>query len=175
MNDQPAKIGDFRHPVRNVNPEILSRLTIEDTQVRPLAGATGRRPSGAPDPRLTQLRPIVGGASSDEVTFYEHVATVRYKDASGDRFFVAFRQTMDALFLEQQDPEKYPEWLMKHPVKKTELSVYIYAVTRHWKEVPVLRSHEDWLAHIADPVIFDTLAYFLLSRGVISEDMYGRI
>lgn len=165
----------LKPPIRNINREILSRLTLEDNKVRPLQGAVGHR-TGEIDARLSQLKPMTGIDQSDVVCFYEHVATIRYHDDSGqDKFFVAFRQTMDALLLEQSDPEKYPEWMMKHPVKKTELSIYIYAVVRHWKQVPVLRTHEDWLAHIADPMMFDTVAHFLLSQNVISQEMYGRL
>jgi hypothetical protein len=32
-----------------------------------------------------------------------------------------------------------------------------------------MRSHEDWLAHIADVGTFDTLAYFLAQNNVIDE------
>lgn len=173
MNDPIVNAG-YKHPVRNINPEILDRLTLEDAKIYPLPGATGRRPTGAPDPRLSQLQ----GSQPDEVCFYEHVATIRYHDPNSpnkDTFFVAFRQTMDALLLEQQDPEKYPEWLMKDPVKRTELAVFIYMVTKHPKQVPVLRSHEDWLAHVADPMMFDTLAHFLLKQKVITQEMYGKI
>jgi hypothetical protein len=43
----------YKHPVRNINPEILSRLTLEDSKIYPLpAPAVGRRPNGSPDPRL---------------------------------------------------------------------------------------------------------------------------
>lgn len=169
------KEGQLKPPIRNINREILSRLTLEDNKVYPLQGAVGVR-TGEIDARLSQLKPMTGVTIDDKIVYYEHVATIRYNEGGNkDRFFVAFRQTMDALLLEQSDPEKYPEWMMKHPVKKTELSIYIYMVTRHPKQVPVLRSHEDWLAHIADPVLFDTLAHFLLSKNVITEEMYGRI
>jgi hypothetical protein len=167
----------WKHPVKGVNQDILEKLELVDNKVRPLPGATGRRPGGI-DARLSNLKPMTGVVHSDEVTFYDHLATIRYRSPAGkdgDQFFVAFRQTMDALLLEQQDPEKYPEWLMKDPVKKTELKVYIYLATRLPKQVPVLRSHEDWLTHISDPTMFDTLAYFLLRNGIISEEMYGRI
>jgi hypothetical protein len=171
----------FRHPVRPVNHEVLSRLTLEDATIRPLPGASGRRPQGEPDSRLSHLvQPQVGlgEALPDEVTFYEHLATVRYKNplsSSDDQFFVAFRQTMDALLLEQSDKALYPEHVMKSDVKKTELKIYIYAVKCAPRQVPILRSHEDWLVHIADPVLFDTIAHFLLKNQIISEEMYGKL
>lgn len=161
--------------MRNVSQEILAHLHLEDNKVRPLPGGSGRRVTSTPDSRLGHLQGNIG----DEVTFYEHVATVRFKDPGGntrkDIFFVAFRQTMDALLLEQSDPEKYPEWLMKDPVKKTELRTYIYRMARHPKQVAVMHSFEDWLDHVADPMTFDTVAYFLLHNKIISEEMYGRI
>jgi hypothetical protein len=159
---------------RNVNQELLSRLTLEDNKTRPLPGGTGRRQSNQVDARLSKIAGTT--PVSDSITFYEHLATIRYRDpgdSKKDKFFVAFRQTMDALLLEQQDPSLYPEYLMKDPVKKTELKTYIYQVTKHWKEVPILRSHEDWLSHIADVPTFDTIAYFLLKYGIISEEMFG--
>jgi hypothetical protein len=160
--------------MRNVSQEILAHLHLEDNKVRPLPGGSGPR-STEPDPRLSHLQGILG----DVVTFYEHLATIRYRDPSGnsrkDMFFVAFRQTMDALMLEQSDPEKYPEWLMKDAVKKTELRTYIYRVARHPKEVPAMNSFEDWLEHIENHMVFDTVAYFLLHNKVISEEMYGTI
>jgi hypothetical protein len=119
-----------------------------------------------------------GGPASEMVTFYEHIATIRWNSPAGrqhDKFFVAFRQTKDALMAEQQDPEKYPKWLMDDPVKNTELKIFIYLVTKHPKQVPNMSSFEDWLSHIGDPIMQDTLAYFLLRKGVISEQMYGRL
>jgi hypothetical protein len=161
--------------MRNVSQELLAHLHLEDNKIRPLPGGTGRRSGSEPDPRLSHLQ----GTSGDEVTFYEHLATIRYKgdgpSRSKDLFFVAFRQTMDALMLEQSDPGKYPEWLMKDPVKKTELKTYIYQVAKHPKQVQVMRSFEDWLEHIADPMVFDTLAYFLLHNKIISQEMYGSL
>lgn len=170
---------ELKHPVRNINNSLLERLELVSTDVKPLPGAVGRR-VGDVDPRLSNLKPNVGlGNISDTVCYYEHLSTIRCRRhltlSRQDEFFVAFRQTMDALLLEQSNAQLYPEFLMKSDVKKTELKVYIYQVTALPRTIPILRSHEDWLKPIGDPGVFDTIAYFLLTRGVFTEEMYGSI
>ena len=160
---------------RPVNEAILNQLTLVDDRIYPLPGATYPR-QGPRDPRLKQLAsndPHLSIKDSDKICFYEHIATIR--DESNRRMFVAFRETMDALLAQQQDPELFPEWLMKHPAKKTELSIYIYLVKKHPRDVPNMKSHEDWLEYIPDELLQDTLAFFLLQNDVISEAMYGKM
>lgn len=156
----------FKDPVRSVNVEVLNRLEMVSDHVTPLPGGTGRRLSGAPDPRLTKLQDVKG----DTVAYYEHIATVR--DRKTAQFYVAFRETEDALFARSQDTEKYPEWLMKTPEKLNERMIFIYQVYRHPVDVPVLRSHEDWLTPITNPSVFDAIAYFLSKNHVISAEQY---
>lgn len=147
-----------------VDMEWMSGLELLDTKVYPLPGAVHRRVAG-PDPRLSHL----SARNDDVVCFYEHIASLRHKP-SGE-VFVVFRQTMDALLLEQQDPVLYPEWLMKSRAKKAELSIYIYRM-KH-KPNHRVRTHNDWLEHIPDSVRQNTLAYFLLGQKVISVEAYG--
>lgn len=158
-------------PFRPLNEELLAGLELVSNKVHPLAGATGRRLENKVDDRLSGLKnqtPV-----GDEVTYYEHIATVRHQPTN--TFFVSFRETMDAFLARQQDAAKYPEWLMKSPEKQAERMVYIYSVKCHPKSVPVMRSHEDWLSHIADVTTFDTLAYFLYRQGVIDQKVYSTL
>ena len=150
---------------RPVSQEILAGLEVLDNGIYPLPGAFGRRP-GALDPRLIHITT----KDSDVVCFYEHLATVRHRPSG--IMFVAFRETMDALLMKQKDPARFPKWLMDHPVKKTELSTYIYRV----KRLPAkeMRTHEEWLEHVADTITFDTICFFLLKNGIITQEAYGR-
>jgi hypothetical protein len=152
----------FRDPVRSVSSEILGRLELISDHITPLPGGSGRRINNTPDPRLSKLQSPIG----EIVTYYEHIASVR--DKGTDKFYVAFRETADALFARSQDMEKYPEWLMKMPQKHKERMIFVYQVYRHPKEVPILRSHEDWLCEVPNPDAFDALTYFLVKNGVIT-------
>lgn len=160
----------LRDPVRTINAEFLAGLEMVSTKVFPLAGATGRRQdSTVTDSRLSGLagQTPVG----DTVTYYEHIASVRHQPTN--TFFVAFRETMDAFLARQADPAKYPEWLIKSPEKQAERRVHIYMVKCHPDSVSILRSHEDWLSHVADPSIFDSLAFFLNRHQVIDDKVYA--
>jgi len=171
---------NFRDPVRPVDMEIVERLELLDNHVYPLpGGAFPRRVVQAGiDPRLRHLGLMVTGggivkpAELDWVVLYEHLATVR--DRGTKKLYVAFRETMDALLLRQNDPVKFPEWLMKHPVKKTELRIFIYQVIRNPKLLPRLDSFNDWLEHVEDDRLHDAIAYFLLKKNVFTEEMFGR-
>jgi len=154
----------FRDPVRPISPEILNRLELVSDHITPLAGGVGRRVNNTPDPRLSHLQ----GPTGDTIPYYEHIASVRDKGTS--KFYVAFRETADALFARSQDMTKYPEWLMKMPQKHKERMIFVYQVYRHPSKVPVLRSFEDWLQPIADPLLWETLVYFLSKSGVVSAD-----
>ena len=157
---------------RPIDEELLSGLTLESTKVFPLAGATGRRLSGQADIRLSGLagQTPVG----DDITYYEHLATVRH--AASGKFYVAFRETMDAFLARQQDPTKYPAWLMKSPEKQTERMIFLHVVTR--KPTAVMTSHEQWLTPIMESeqgLVFSTVAYFLQRQGVITDAMYRKL
>jgi hypothetical protein len=156
----------FRDPVRPVSSEILSRLELVSDHISPLLGGTGRRLYADPDPRLSKLQDPTG----DKVSYYEHIASVR--DKGTDKFYVAFRETADALLARSQDFRKYPEWLMKTTQKHKERMIFIYHVYRHPSKVPILRSHEDWLRPIAadETLLWDTLVFFLSKSGVITPD-----
>lgn len=161
-----------------IDPEFLGGLELISTKVFPLPGALHRR-QGDPDPRLSQLRTIAGIPDSPVIAYYEHIATLRNKKL--ERFYIAFRQTMDALLIDCRDTTKYPEWLMKSNLKKAELRVHIYQVRmRNGRpvfpaDVPALATHEDWLEQIPDTVQFHTLAYFLVNRNVLTPEIYGKI
>lgn len=169
---------NYRDPVRNVNNEFLAGLEVVSNKIYPLPGATGER-IGDCDSRLTQLRIMSNIPRTSKICYYEHIATVR--DRKTNKFFVAFRQTMDALLEEFKDPTKYPEWLMKSDMKRAELKTYIYMVKERDgqpllpRNIPIIRTHEDWLEHVTLEWAFDTLAYYLMKNSVISLDMYTKM
>jgi hypothetical protein len=163
---------EFRDPVRNINPEILSNLEMVSTKVMPLPGGVGRRIGNEHDPRLSGLSKFGPTPVGDTTTYYEQIAVVR--DKRDGLYYVAFRETPDALLVRNNDLEKFPEWLMKSKEKLREASIYIYIAKRHPKEVPVMRSHEDWLSPIVVPAVFDSIAYFLYKNSVIDDSVYGR-
>jgi hypothetical protein len=161
----PNRPVQYRDPVRNLNPEILASLEMVDTRVYPLPGGTGRRWTNEIDPRLSNLLKAGGTPRGDDVTFYEHIAAVR--DKRTKTFYVAFRETVDAQLARERDPLKFPEWLMKSPEKQRERPIFIYVVMKHPKDLPILRSHEDWLAPIADVATFDAVWHFLAKNNVV--------
>ena len=153
---------------RPLNVEFLNGLEMVSIKIHPLAGATGRRPEIDVDPRLTA---IAGLTAIGDMTFYEHIATVHHRPTA--TFYVAFRETMDAFMMRQQDPIKYPKWLLASPEKQAERYIHIYKVKCHPNHVPVLRSHEDWLEPIGDAevYVFEALHHFLKQNGVIKEQV----
>lgn len=163
-------MASLKDPVRNVNQEFLAGLTLESNKVYPLPGGSGPRVNNVVDPRLTHLQ---GTPKGDTVCYYEHVATVRHVPTN--KFFIAFRETGDALLARQQDPTKYPEWLMKDTRKQAERQIHIYMVYKHPAHVKVMNSLEDWLAHLADDSIFDSISYFLGKNGVYTGEMLKSI
>ncbi len=152
----------FIDPVRSIEPELFSRLELVSTHVMPLAGGSGPRINSIPDPRLPHLQ----GKSNNLITYYEHIATI--KDTKTGVFYVAFRETPDALFARSQDLEKYPEWLMKTKEKINECRIFIYKVYKHPKQVGVLTSFEQWLTPIEQPSVFDTIVCFLGKNNVLT-------
>jgi hypothetical protein len=156
-----SKTGKYRDPVKNINQEFLQELELISDKIHPLAGATGRK--------LNTEDIRVGSAAKvgDETCFYEHIATVKHK--STNRYFVAFRETMDAFLARQMDFEKYPKWLMNNKQKQVERNIYIYLVTKHPKTIPILRSHEDWLVDFKDEMIFDAIAFFLSKHKIVND------
>lgn len=156
----------FIAPSKQILPDLFGRLELISTHVFPLAGGKGR-PSNTPDPRLK-----VSNRGEGDITFYEHFATVR--DKKTDIFYIAFRETPDALFARSQDLTKFPEWLMKTKEKISECQIYLYQVYKHPSKVAVLRTFEDWLAPIENPSVFDTIVYFLGKNNVITKEALDR-
>lgn len=168
----------FKDPVRPINTEYLQGLEVLSNKEFSLPGAVCR--GGNRDSRHTHL-----GSGTGEVVFFNHLATIRHNPTKG--LFVIFKQTMDGLYYEQQDPEKYPKWLMDSKVKATELAIYIHSVKPPYNDNPLLvlsdrnimdatsqtRQHK-WLEEIRNDWVFDTVAYFLLKNNIITEEMYGR-
>lgn len=163
---------NFKDPVRPINQELLNGLDVIDNSVYPLPGAVGKR-IGEVDSRLSGLNSI-NTKDSDKIVWYEHLATVHHKPTGV--YYVAFKETMDALMARQSDLEKYPEWLIKSDVKKTELHIHIYSVVRHPKRVPGGWPEHitDWLAPVESDSVIDAIAYFLLQKRVITQEMYSR-
>lgn len=169
----------FKDPVRSINAEWMQGLEVVSNKEYPLPGAKCR--GGSVDPRHTHLQ-----KDTAEVLLFVHLATVRHNPTN--TWFVVFKQTMDALHLEQQDTEKYPKWLMDSQLKKTELSIHIHSVLPPYSSNPILVTKDPkimdttaqtrvhlWLGEIATPWVFDTLAYYLLQNKIITQDMYGRL
>ena len=181
-----TNLAGFKDPVRNINRAFLVGLEIESHKIFPLPGATGRRQSNEVDSRLSKIAGTT--PVGEDVTYYEHLATVRHRPTN--TFYVVFRETMDAFLVRhslctcknpafnakgqcgqchKSNASMYPEWLMKAPEKQAELMINIYAVKCHPNTVAVMRSHEDWLSHIADTTIFDALAFFLEQKGIVDQ------
>jgi hypothetical protein len=154
-------------PTKQILPELLGRLELINTHIFPLAGGKGRRIDG-PDSRLTKLQDPIG----DEICFFEHFATVR--DSKTNVFYIAFRETPDALYARSKDPKLFPEWLMKMKEKLSECQIFVYQVFQHPSQVAVLRSQEDWMRQIDNPAVFDTIVYFLGKNNVISKEALER-
>jgi hypothetical protein len=155
----------FRDPVRNLNPEVLGNLELVDTRVYPLQGGTGRRWTNEIDPRHVHLIKTGTTPVGDDVTFYEHIASIR--DKRSQTFYVAFRETADAQYAREKDLKKFPKWVMDLDQKQAERLVHIYMVMKHPSQVAVMRSHEDWLAPIGDPAVFDACWHFLAKHNVV--------
>jgi len=105
---------------RKVNLEWVGNLELLEVNDPPksLPGATVRR-VWTPDERLA----IQNAKDSDRICYYESIAAVR--DRKTLAVYVVFRETLDALFAQQKDPEKYPKWLMEHPVRGTERRFFL--------------------------------------------------
>lgn len=153
-----------------VNNEFMQGLVVEENQIYPLQGATGVRPGR--DPRLVTY---VGAnmSTSNMICYYEHMTTISHKPTG--TYYIIFRETKDAQLVQQADPVKYPKWLMNHPVKDDERSVFIHiakpnAVALLKKGVSTIG---DWLDEITNPTTFNTLALFALNSGCMTEKMYG--
>jgi hypothetical protein len=174
---------DYKLPTKQINVEFVHGLEVVSNKVYPLPGATFER-SGDIDPRLntsttsSSLSSI--STSPNKITYFEHVATIRHRTTN--TYFVAFRETMDALLARQSDIKKYPEWLIKSGIKQTELKIYIYKVKETSTGVPIrpsklcnLSTHEDWLEHLGNcpDWLWQSLSYFLLQSNVITQEMYS--
>jgi hypothetical protein len=109
------------------------------------------------------------------VCYYEHLATIRHT-ATGT-YFIVFRQTKDAQLMEQQDPIKYPKWLMEGAVKDAELSVFIHMAKPNAVKLLAkgVGNIGEWLDEITNRSTFDTLAWYCLHKGIFTEQMYGSI
>lgn len=147
----------------SMNEEFLLGLELLSAKIHPLAGAIGRR-LDFDDPRIKDSAKV-----GEEVAFYEHLATIRHKGT--DKYFVAFRETMDAFLARQTDLAKYPKWLMDNSQKQRERNIYIYLVKAHPKSIPIMKSHEDWLTDFNDNIIFNTIVYFLEKHGIVSPEV----
>jgi hypothetical protein len=163
-----AKNNKYRDPVRPLNMEFLQNLELVSDKIHPLPGAMGGR-LNVNDPRISDD----AKKTSQEVCFYEHLATIRHKPDS--TYYVAFRETMDAFLARQMDFDKYPKWLMNDRQKQAERQIYIYFVKAHPKTIPIIRSHEDWLKPIENPDIFDCVAHFLTKHGIITDKILNTL
>jgi hypothetical protein len=160
-------------PSKGVNVEWMSQLELLEARIYPLPGASVKRSTLGVDERLIVRDP----KDSDEITFLEHVASVRHKPSM--RIFVAARETMDALMRRQRDPERFPRWLMQHPVKSTELHIHILEAVANPK--PFIASlgkseewYQRWLNEVREDWMHETVSYYLLHNRLVREGFYGR-
>jgi len=134
---------------RKVNLEWVANLELLEVNdpPKPLPGATVRR-VWTPDDRLV----IRDAKDSDRVCFYHSIAAVR--DRKTLAIYVVFRETIDALLAQQKDPEKYPKWLMEHPVKGTERRFFLSRAVYNPKKMAATKGSDEmwfqeWLAPLS--------------------------
>lgn len=166
----------FLDPVRNIDMEFVSRLEVLEQEIHPLPGSFVRRE--AVDPRLVGLKVMmtadgaVGPREGDQICLYESLAMIRH--AATGHVYLAFRETIDELMAQQTDLVKYPMWVMDSAGKNAERKILIARVLRR----PADKDDRTWLDFLPDTPAgdraFDSIAYFLLKKQVISEAMYGR-
>jgi hypothetical protein len=166
----------LRDPVRPLTQAMMawaSYLEVVEKETYPLAGAVQQR-TWDPDPRLVNLAGSLSAKSTDKVCYYEQLAILTHgKDGL---WFVVFRETRDALLAQQRDPNKYPLWLIDSHVKTTELKTFIALMKGPPR--PGMKDHWEWLRPIEEAFpdadwMVDVLVYFLLTKGVVQQNMYG--
>lgn len=162
--------GDLKHlAARPVNHEFLAGLEVFDDKDTSMPGGFVITDKD-PDPRVKVA------ATKRQIDFVRHVATLYHRPTK--TFYVAFKETVDGLLWRQQDAEKFPKWLFDTAAKQAERSVYIHVVKPDGiKRVKDGRVNQldDWLDAIRQPWVFDSIAYFLMQNGIISEEMYRGI
>jgi hypothetical protein len=145
---QPSKLDELiKH--RKINYEFVSNLEFRDKAPYKdprMPGSIIKSPGV--DPRLHLVNP------HDEIVMAERLATIRHRTSG--RIFVVYRDTIDALYLESQDLQKYPQWLMEDPKKQNERSIRINEMLRPPKD----KYDRGWLGDINEST-YDSLAYFI--------------
>lgn len=151
------------------NVEWINGLDLLDVRIRPLPGATVKRPW----PLDERYRLLLGSADADLVTLYEHVATVRHKQSN--QMFVVARATIDTLMYEQTDAMKYPKWIMELQEKRAELKIFFFRATDLPSKFQVLGTSEEWwpkwLEDVGQDWVHDSLILYLLKNDVIQQGM----
>jgi hypothetical protein len=175
MSGKPWE-GKFRDPVRPVDFNYASMLEVLERESRPMPGAWIERKEV--DARLSQAKVMlmgghnIGPKNHDKVNIYELLCMLRHRPTG--QIFAVFRESMDYLMQQQTDPVKYPEWLIKSPVKRTELRIHVAKVLRK----PQDKDDWRWLEFLDEGVdanrVFDAIAWYLRTKGIIGEAMYGR-
>ncbi len=155
-----------------VNAEFVASLELLENRVMPLPGATVPRP-WEPDSRV--LLPL-GSKSSDLITLYEHVATLRHRPSK--KIYVVARETIDCLYYQQQDPAKFPRWIMQLEEKKAELRIFFFSVrNENIVQFRALGNTEwwpQWLEDVSSDVLHDSLTHYLLHNRLIQKEMVER-
>jgi len=148
--------------------EFVSHLEIQDRAIYPLPGGVIKRGSSlVVDPRLK----VADIKSTDTFVIYEHIATVLHRPTK--RQYVAFRETKPAQYIRQQDPVKYPVWLMESAGKDRERALYIHLVTTLPSTLRLgiepTTWVDRWLRDLDSRQEYESLAYFLINQGVVAE------
>lgn len=165
----------YRDPVRPIDFDFACQLEVVDQTVDAMPGSWVIQRD--PDPRLTQLKPMlvagdsVGRRATTEVPLCERIAVIRHKKTN--HFYVVFKETMESLFARQRDTAKFPEWLMKSPVKKTELKIFV----AHILGKPRDKHDKQWLEFLDDDKstkIFDSIVWYLVKKEVVPQEYFAR-
>jgi len=156
----------------HASAEFVADLELLESRVMPLPGAVVPRP-WEPDSRI--LLPL-GSKSTDLIALYEHVATVRHR--SSKKIYVVARETIDCLHYQQQDPAKFPRWIMQLEEKKAELRIFFFRV----KNENIVRFRAlgntgwwpQWLEDVGSDAVHDSLTHYLLHHKRIRKEIVER-
>lgn len=138
----PSNINELLKS-RKVNLAFVDGLETTDVRRYPMPGSLVTNP-GIPHLKTKQ---------SAEVVLAEHLATVRHKPSG--RIFIIYQDTVEALYLDNLDPVKYPAWLLETKEKQSERFIHISEMMRP----PADKYDRSWVGDI-DESTFESIFYF---------------
>lgn len=141
---------------RQINQEFMSGLEIRDQAPYKDPRMPGSIiKSYGIDPRIGTISNI--SQPLEETILAERLATLIHKPSG--RVFIVYQDTIDALYLENQDLIKYPKWLMEEKRKQNERSIRINEMIRAPKD----KYDREWLKEIPESD-YDTIVYYLFPK-----------